>query len=82
MILTINLRSNITTITNFQLKANNEIKYGVNQCYGVTKDPKEDGYSLVFEYAKNGDLHNNLLKNFEHITWAGKISSLCDISEG
>ena len=45
---------------NFQLKANNEIVTGfVNKCYGVTKNPNENDYLLVFKYAENGDLHNN-----------------------
>ena len=68
----------------FQLKVNNEFGYGydVNQCYGVTKDPNENDYLLVFEYAKNGDLHNNLSKNFKEITWKDKISSLWSISNG
>ena len=47
------------------MKANGEIKYGVNKCYGVTKDPNENDYLLVFMYARYGDLHNNLLKNFK-----------------
>ena len=50
--------------------------------HGVTKDPKENDYLLVFEYAANGDLHNNLSKNFKEITWQDKIRSLCDISQG
>ena len=54
----------------------------VNHCYGITKDPNENDYLLVFEYAKNGDLHNNLSKNFKEITWKNKIDSLYDISEG
>ena len=44
---------------------NNEFGNNVNKCYGVTKDPNENDYLLVFDYAKNGDLHNNLLKNFK-----------------
>ena len=65
------------------MKAN--IKFensNVNYCYGITKDPKENDYLLVFEYAKNGDLHNNLSKNFKEITWQDKIQSLYYISEG
>ena len=54
----------------------------VNQCYGITKDPNENDYLLVFDYAKNGDLHNNLSKNFKEITWKDKISSLREISYG
>ena len=77
-----NLRGNINVIIiDFQLKTNNEIKY-VNKCYGVTKDPNENDYLLVFAYAKNGDLHNNLSKNFKEITWKDKISSLWHISYG
>ena len=68
-------------IIDFQLKVNNEFGY-VNQCYGVTKDPNENDYLLVFDYAKNGDLHNNLSKNFKEITWQDKIDSLYDISYG
>ena len=61
---------------------NNEFGNYVNLCYGVTKDPNENDYLLVFDYAKNGDLHNNLLKNFKEITWRHKIHSLHYISEG
>ena len=48
----------------------------------VTKDPNENDYLLVFLYAKNGDLHNYLSKNFKEITWYDKIASLLDISRG
>ena len=79
-----NLRGNIIVIIiDLQLKTNNEFGgYHVNECYGVTKDPNENDYLLVFEYAKNGDLHNNLSKNFKEITWKDKIHSLCWISFG
>ena len=61
---------------------NNEFGDDVNECYGVTKYPNENDYLLVFKYAKNGDLHNNLSKNFKEITWKDKIESLFHISEG
>ena len=87
-----NLRGNIIVIIiDFQLKINNEFNFGVNEhyevlgvnkCYGVNKDPNENDYLLVFEYAKNGDLHNNLSKNFKEITWENKIESLYYISLG
>ena len=77
-----NLRGNIIVIIiDFQLKANSEISYVIH-CCGVTKDPNENDYLLVFHYAKNGDLHNNLSKNFKEITWWNKIKSLYDISLG
>ena len=59
------ITNNIILIIDFQLKVNNEFGGYVNYCYGVTKDPKENDYLLVFEYAKNGDLHNHLSKNFK-----------------
>jgi len=34
------------------------------------------------KYAENGDLHNNLSKNFKEITWKDKIESLYFISRG
>ena len=54
----------------------------VNKCYGVTKDPNENDYLLVFRYAANGDLHNHLSKNFKEITWENKMDSLYYISVG
>jgi len=54
----------------------------VNHCCGITKDPNEHYYLLVFEYAKNGDLHNYLSKNFKKITWEQKIYSVYNISLG
>ena len=79
-----NLRGNIIVIIiiDFQLKANKEIGASVNKCYGVTKDPNENDYLLVFDYAPYGDLHDYLSKNFKEITWEFKIHSLCSISEG
>ena len=78
-----NLRGNIIVIIiDFQLKTNSEFRGYVNYCYGVTKDPNESDYLLVFDYAKNGDLHNNLSKNFKKITWYDKIGSLYYILRG
>ena len=78
-----NLRDNIIVIIiDFQLRANSEFDFGVNKCYGVTKDPNENDYLLVFEYVENGDLHNNLSKNFKEITWKNKIGSLLGILRG
>ena len=64
---------------------NNEFKESlgtINRCYGVTKDREKNDYLLVFHYAKNGDLHNYLSKNFKEITWFERIGSLWNISRG
>ena len=66
----------------FQLKTSNKFGRFVNKCYGVTKDPNENDYLLIFHYAELGDLHNNLSKNFKEITWEDKIRSLYWISYG
>ena len=77
------LMSNVIVVINSQLKANIEIGCGaVSSCCGVTKDPNENDYLLVFHYAKNGDLHNNLSKKFKEITWEQKIYSVYNISLG
>ena len=77
-----NLRGNVIVIIDFQLKTNNEFGDYVNECYGITKDPNENDYLLVFKYARYGDLHNHLLKNFYWITWDDKMYSLYFISRG
>ena len=66
----------------FQLKINDEIRSSINHCFGITKDPNGNDYLLIFHYAKNGDLHNYLSKNFKEVTWKDKIDSLYNISEG
>ena len=77
------LRDNIIIIIiDFQLKANSEFDDYVSWCCGVTKDPNKKDYLLVFSYAKNGDLHNHLSKNFKEITWQYKIRSLHWILKG
>ena len=58
------------------------MKSYVAACRGITKDPNENDYLLVFHYAVNGDLHNHLSKNFKEITWQDKIKSLYWISRG
>ncbi|RHZ74588.1 hypothetical protein Glove_220g45 [Diversispora epigaea] len=52
------------------------------QCYGVTQIPKTKNYAFILEYAKGGDLHHFLNKNFAKMTWKNKIVSLNNIVEG
>ncbi|GBB98690.1 hypothetical protein RclHR1_00330017 [Rhizophagus clarus] len=69
-----------------ELKSNQycyQIKHHIVKTFGFTKDPKLDDYILVMEYARGGDLHNYLQKNFTRITWdKKKLSILWQISEG
>ncbi|RHZ61605.1 hypothetical protein Glove_346g115 [Diversispora epigaea] len=52
------------------------------KCFGVTQDPQTKNYVFILEYARNGDLHHFIYKNFEEFTWKKKILYLCDIVEG
>ncbi|CAB5200383.1 unnamed protein product [Rhizophagus irregularis] len=69
-----------------ELKSNQycyQIKHHIVKTYGFTKDPELDDYILVMQYAKGGDLHNWLQKNFTRITWnKKKLAILWQISEG
>ncbi|RHZ75440.1 hypothetical protein Glove_213g2 [Diversispora epigaea] len=60
-----------------QMKGANTI-----QCYGVTQIPKTKNYAFILEYAKYGDLHHFLNKNFVKITWRVKILFLKNIVKG
>ncbi|RHZ43859.1 hypothetical protein Glove_851g8 [Diversispora epigaea] len=52
------------------------------RCYGVTQNSKTKNYAFVLEYAKNGDLHHFLNKNFAKITWRRKIYFFRSIVSG
>ncbi|GBC38281.2 kinase-like domain-containing protein [Rhizophagus irregularis DAOM 181602=DAOM 197198] len=69
-----------------ELKSNQycyQIKHHIVKTYGFTKDPELDDYILVMQYAKGGDLHNWLQRNFTRITWnKKKLAILWQISEG
>ncbi|RHZ74574.1 hypothetical protein Glove_220g30 [Diversispora epigaea] len=61
----------------------NELKHtydfnnkNIIKCYGVTQDPQTKNYAFILEYAKNGDLHHFIHKNFEASTWSDKIKYL------
>jgi len=64
------------------LKTSNKFGHYVIEGYGVTRDPNNNEYLLVLDYDKNGDLHNNLSKNFKEIAWKNKMDSLFYISDG
>ncbi|RHZ88863.1 hypothetical protein Glove_21g401 [Diversispora epigaea] len=51
------------------------------QCHGVTQIPKTKNYAFILEYAKDGDLHHFLNKNFVEITWEKKFGLLRNIIE-
>ena len=48
---------------------------GVGYCFGVTKDPNEGDYMLIYSYYA---LKHGLSKTFGEITWKCKIDELID----
>ncbi|RHZ64245.1 hypothetical protein Glove_326g60 [Diversispora epigaea] len=52
------------------------------QCYGITKDHNTNSIMLVMEFAEDGSLHQDLLKNFDEIAWKTKLERLYCIATG
>ncbi|RHZ83511.1 hypothetical protein Glove_91g35 [Diversispora epigaea] len=50
--------------------------------YGITKNPKENKYMMVMQYARHGSLRKMLNNNFEKLSWIQKIRVLYYISNG
>ncbi|RIA93757.1 kinase-like domain-containing protein, partial [Glomus cerebriforme] len=50
--------------------------------YGITKDPKTSNFMMVMEYATNGNLRQNLNRNFNLLTWRDKLTILNFIAHG
>ncbi|CAJ0921878.1 5979_t:CDS:2, partial [Entrophospora sp. SA101] len=51
-------------------------------CYGVSKDPESNHYTLVMQYASEGNLREYLDQNFQRFDWWKKINMLKDIVLG
>ncbi|RHZ61671.1 hypothetical protein Glove_346g82 [Diversispora epigaea] len=52
------------------------------KCFGVTQDPQTKNYAFILDYARDGDLHHFVHKNFKEFTWDKKIRYLRGIIEG
>lgn len=50
--------------------------------YGITKDPKDNNYMVVMQYAKRGSLQKLLDNKFYELSLSDKISNLYCIAEG
>ncbi|RHZ79871.1 hypothetical protein Glove_140g84 [Diversispora epigaea] len=50
--------------------------------YGITKDPTENEYMMVMDYAEYGSLRNLLNNKFENLTWRKKYNILSKIVIG
>ncbi|RHZ47031.1 hypothetical protein Glove_595g13 [Diversispora epigaea] len=67
---------------NVNTKFLKEFRGDTIQCHGVTQIPKTKNYAFILEYAKGGDLHHFLNKNFEEKTWKEKAYFLRGIVKG
>ncbi|RHZ83828.1 hypothetical protein Glove_87g249 [Diversispora epigaea] len=50
--------------------------------YGITKNPTENEYMMVMQYARYGSLRKMLNSNFKELTWENKIKNLFYIALG
>ncbi|RHZ57539.1 hypothetical protein Glove_386g2 [Diversispora epigaea] len=72
----LNNSQNVDTEFLNELKHTFQLSGYIIKCQGVTQDPQTKNYALVLEYARNGDLHHFIHKNFENFTWSVKIHYL------
>ncbi|RHZ89510.1 hypothetical protein Glove_13g247 [Diversispora epigaea] len=78
----LNNSHNVDTELLNELKLTFQLSGCIIKCYGVTQDPQTKNYALVLEYARYGDLHHFIHKNFENFTWSVKIHYLNCIIRG
>ncbi|RHZ75461.1 hypothetical protein Glove_213g53 [Diversispora epigaea] len=77
--------SNLTNKIDFLQEIKNQLKFrGKNAIaiYGITKDPTENEYMMVMDYAEYGSLRNLLNYKFENLTWRKKYNILSKIVIG
>src|SRR2546429_139623 len=51
-------------------------------CYGITKDPKSNNFTMIMNYAENGSLRQHLNNGFNSMDWNKKLYILYQIAHG
>ncbi|RHZ84527.1 hypothetical protein Glove_79g11 [Diversispora epigaea] len=77
--------SNLTDNIKFLQEIKNQLKFrGKNAIaiYGITKNPTENEYMMVMDYAEFGSLRNLLNNKFKKLTWRKKYNILLKIVIG
>ncbi|RHZ77934.1 hypothetical protein Glove_168g5 [Diversispora epigaea] len=77
--------NNLTNKIDFLQEIKNQLKLrGKNAIaiYGITKNPTENEYMMVMDYAAYGSLRNLLNTKFEKLTWRKKYNILSSIVIG
>ncbi|RHZ88733.1 hypothetical protein Glove_21g100 [Diversispora epigaea] len=57
------------------LKTMNHLSYSI-RIYGITKDPENNKYMIVFEYMPDGNFRDYLKNHFDNINWNNKLRYL------
>ncbi|RIB25822.1 kinase-like domain-containing protein [Gigaspora rosea] len=68
-------------IKELQFLQKNKDHPNIIQFYGMTKDPCNEYYSAVLQFADGGNLHDYLIKN-PNLQWTKKFSMAIEIAEG
>ncbi|RHZ76604.1 hypothetical protein Glove_195g26 [Diversispora epigaea] len=77
--------SDLSNKIDFLQEIKNQLKFrGKNSIaiYGITKNPTENEYIMVMNYAEYGSLRNLLNNKFEELTWKKKSYILSNIANG
>ncbi|RHZ80383.1 hypothetical protein Glove_136g1 [Diversispora epigaea] len=77
--------NNLTNKNDFLQEIKNQLKFrGKNSVaiYGITKNPTENEYMMVMNYAEYGSLRKLLNNKFEKLTWGKKSYILVNIVYG
>ncbi|KAF0502932.1 kinase-like protein [Gigaspora margarita] len=83
-----NDNTNQTKVNGFLNELQNLAKLGkhehpnVIKFYGVTKNPTDDHYYLILQFAVDGNLRAYLKKNFPELRWLDKLRIAHEIAEG
>ncbi|RIA85663.1 kinase-like domain-containing protein [Glomus cerebriforme] len=63
-----------------ELRIHHELDSFVPECYGITKDPAQDEYMMVFKYIRGGEFRHWIKKKGVHLEWAKRIALLTAIT--
>ncbi|CAJ0910618.1 19415_t:CDS:2 [Entrophospora sp. SA101] len=75
----------LKVLFNFRFNSSNDNSLSgnlINEFLGVSKDPESNHYTLVMQYASEGNLREYLDQNFQRFDWWKKINMLKDIVLG
>ncbi|RHZ75041.1 hypothetical protein Glove_217g76 [Diversispora epigaea] len=76
---------NLTNKNDFLQEIENQLRFRGKKSiaiYGITKNPTENEYMMVMDYAKHGSLRKLLNSKFKELTWKKKTSILLTILHG